>query len=1041
MQNPDARHNMAELNQLFKLGLGEFDDGTHHLTRVMQPHGLMLQYDFRKAEVCAVSRNLADFLGQPAGRLPGRSLESVLGTGAAARILAHYHNQSDNHKPADRTSGPEELLTIESPHKPSAHLRAVMHTYADCLVLEMEPLPTPESHGPTVFADYLHLPLTRMLNNSSGAEKEVFTTFLEQIRRLSGYDQVGICQFDSNQNGQVVAEICEEMPPLLGLHFPTSAISSRAQALCRQQPLRLIPDVNYQPVKLYTTADLEEHDLKLANTFLRGASAAYLQYLSNMGVAAAMSVYIHVEQRLWGVLYCHHPRPKHIALDNRNAAQYLVQLLGLYLGGREKDREAHRRNSLHLLMQRMSFSQSGNSDHLRSLLEDHPEDLYNITRADGFIWIQKNKLLLESGIRIREQDMSRFVKWLDDSRQERLYYSTCSLPYTEVINRCFYEYPSGLLAIPLPEVPGTYLVWFRIDRGRALHWAITPDKNFPRDNGQEYHASYADYEKQVSGLATPWTQLDIDLALEFSRTLSFVNSRQIIDKGGKRANAKSEKQAKGRQQECFLDHQYRTLVDTSPDAIAALAHDGQLIVFNPRFEEMYEARFGIKPRVGDNCADLLPAPIRAKGKSPQQRAIGTESYLESDISTYTNRQGKTLRTFTSYSILYDAQGNRNAIQLIIRDISHLWCLGEEARSLSQKYGLLTEKILPLVWGTDAQGHFCEEQPSWAKFTGQQRHEYAGAGWLKAIHMQDRPHFQAYWEQCNSNLQTFAYTARVWSQSSDSFRNCLIYMMPILEEKHKIGEWFGAAIDIHELKEKEEQLEKTLLALKDSNEQLKNFAHVASHDLQEPLRVVKSYLSLVEERYEKKLDPGAMELIRFAIDGADRMKGLIRELLNYAQLGTEFTPEKVRLDKVVAKVLDGLKLRIAETGARVEVSPLPEVKGVAMLFEQLFTNLLSNSLKFKAEDVPPRIRIRVKERRLSWKIRVEDNGPGIDPHYVDRIFQIFFRMGSRTKFPGTGMGLAICKRIVNMHGGKIWVNQDYKGGTCIEFTLRKYLEVE
>ena len=918
MQNPDARHNFVEPNLLFKLGMGELGSPPAHLSGVIQPHGLVLEYDLRKDKVYAVSENLAEFLGVPISKLLDSPLESLLHAEDADRILTNCQQQYTS-----IANEPKNILSIRFIYKQPYCFRTLVHVSDNYLVLEMTPQAASDTYDTSVFADFLHQPLTHMLTSDVGAEKRVFATCLQQIRELTGYDQVGICHFDGNQNGQVVAELNNGMSPLLGLHFPASAISSQVCNALQPSQWRLVPDVNYQPVRVHTTLGSTLEDSSPARSFLQSVSPDYLQYLRSMGIVASMSICVFVEQRLWGMIFCHHPRPKPVTLDHCVLAQYLGHVLGMYLEGKEKDRQAYRRNCLHLLVQQMSFSQTAGQHHLHALLQKQKDTLCDITQADAFMWTYDNRSVLESGITSRESGIAPFVAWLDERCEDKKYYSTCSLPYTDVISRCFHTYPSGLLAVPLSNQPHSYLIWLRRDQDKALEWAIKPDRFFKVSDeqkalGQTQHASYAEYEKQVSGLATIWTRLDIELALELSQSSSFVNRR-----------------------------------------ISAASYD-------------------------------YPHKKVSRKAKKSHRSIHSQ---------------------------------------------------DEVQSLPKKYELLTKKVLPLVWTTDNQGSFCKEQPSWEKYTGQEKHDYMGSGWLSAVHMHDRDHLWARWEQCQSKLQSFKVTVRVWNRATNMFRYCMIYMIPVADEVHRNSEWLGTATDIHELKEKEEKHEKTLMDLKESNDQLKNFAHVASHDLQEPLRVVRSYLSLVEERYQERIDPEVMEFIRFAINGADRMKLLIRELLEYAQLGTEFTPVKVDLEEVLNKVLFGLNLRIEETGAQIDVATLPEVNGVAMLFEQLFTNLLSNALKFRADDESPRIRIQVRERRLSWQIRVEDNGPGIDPNHAERIFDIFFRMGNRNKFPGTGMGLAICKRIVNLHGGKIWVDQEYQSGTCIVFTLRKYLNLE
>lgn len=917
MQNPDAQHNIAEPNLLFKLELDEYGSPPAHLSRMIQPHGFVLEYDLQEDIVCAVSQNLAELLEVPVSKFLGSPLESLLHTEDADRILAICQ------QPASKANN---LSTIRFIDKQHHYFRTMAFVSGDHLVLEMVPAPqttTGTYDTSVIFTSLLQKPLTHMLTSDASAEKRVFAACLQQIGELTGYDQVGICHFDGNQSGQVVAELNNGMAPLLGLHFPTFAIPSQIGSPHHSPLWRLVPDINYQPVKVHTMSGHSSKDTNPPLPYSRSFSQEHLKYLRSMGIAASMSICVFVEQRLWGIIFCHHPRPKLVSLDHCVLAQCLGQILSQYLEGKEKDRLTYRKNSLHLLLEQISFSHTAGQNHLQALLQKQKDTLCDIAQADGFMWISDNKSVLETGIISRTNGIASFVSWLDEQRRDKPYYSNCSLPYTDVISRCFQTYPSGLLAVPLPSQPHSYLVWLRRDQEKSLEWAVKPDRFFKvRDRekviGQTQHASYDEYDKQVSGLATVWTQLDIDMALKLSQSSSFANRHSPV---------------------ASLGYPYTTV----------------------------------------------------------------------------SREAKKDRYPTHWQ--------------------------NEVRDLSKKYDLLTEKVLSLVWTTDRQGNFCKEQPSWEKYTGQEKQDYVGLGWLNAIHLHDRDHLWEYWEQHQNNLQPLEVTVRIWNQPANMFRHCRLNMIPLADEQYHASEWLGSATDIHVLKEKEEKHEKTLLDLKESNDQLKNFAHVASHDLQEPLRVVRSYLSLIEDRYKERIDSEVMEFIRYAIDGADRMKLLIRELLDYAQLGTEFTPVKVDLKEVLNKVLFGLKLRVEETGAQIDVDPLPEVSGVAMLFEQLFTNLLSNALKFKADDVCPHIRIRVVERRLSWQIRVEDNGPGIDPNHVARIFDIFFRMGNRSKYPGTGMGLAICKRIVNMHGGKIWVDQEYQDGTCIVFTLRKFLDLE
>ncbi|HEU4442689.1 MAG TPA: ATP-binding protein, partial [Burkholderiales bacterium] len=225
-------------------------------------------------------------------------------------------------------------------------------------------------------------------------------------------------------------------------------------------------------------------------------------------------------------------------------------------------------------------------------------------------------------------------------------------------------------------------------------------------------------------------------------------------------------------------------------------------------------------------------------------------------------------------------------------------------------------------------------------------------------------------------------------------------------------------------------------LKRSNAELEQFAYVASHDLQEPLRMVASYTQLLGRRYEGKLDKDAHEFMSYIVDGATRMKQLIEDLLAYSRVGTkgqDFKP--VALEAPLRRALFNLRAGIEEAGAAVTYDPLPTVQGDEVQLGQLLQNLIANSLKFRSNSVP-RIHIAVSEKNSEVEIEVRDNGIGIEPQYYERIFMVFQRLFNKGEYPGTGIGLAICKKVVERHGGRIWVESRPGDGTSFYFTLPK-----
>lgn len=223
-------------------------------------------------------------------------------------------------------------------------------------------------------------------------------------------------------------------------------------------------------------------------------------------------------------------------------------------------------------------------------------------------------------------------------------------------------------------------------------------------------------------------------------------------------------------------------------------------------------------------------------------------------------------------------------------------------------------------------------------------------------------------------------------------------------------------------------------LKRSNAELEHFAYVASHDLQEPLRMIRAYTSLLSRRYKDRLDQDANEFIAYAVDGATRMQGLINDLLAYSRVGTkgkELVPTDCEV--LLGQTLAGLQVAIDESGATISHDPLPTVLGDDTQLGQLFQNLLGNAIKYR-DNKPPEIYFGCKREGRQWLFSVRDNGIGIEPKYAEKIFVIFQRLHTREEYSGTGIGLAVCKRIVERHGGRIWVESEPGKGSTFYFTL-------
>jgi PAS domain S-box-containing protein len=364
-------------------------------------------------------------------------------------------------------------------------------------------------------------------------------------------------------------------------------------------------------------------------------------------------------------------------------------------------------------------------------------------------------------------------------------------------------------------------------------------------------------------------------------------------------------------------------------------------------------------------------------------------------------------------------------------------LGElmtELATTEAHLGILVQTIPDLVWLKSVDGVFFWCNPRVERLLGAREMDIIGRTdydffdkeLADFVRENDRKAIAAGGPTVNEEWLTFA---------DDGHRVlCETIKTPMQDANGQIIGVLGLARDITERHRAEEKLKETLADLARSNEELEQFAYVASHDLQEPLRMVSSYTQLLARRYQGRLDADADEFIAFAVDGANRMQRLITDLLAYSRVGTRGKKfEPTDLAAALGAALVNLKAAIGESGAVVTHDPLPALMADRTQMTQLFQNLVANAIKFHGQE-PPRIHISAKRKENEWEFSVRDDGIGIDPQYAERIFAIFQRLHTREEYPGTGIGLAICKKTVERHGGRIWVESQPGTGSTFHFTI-------
>jgi len=304
-----------------------------------------------------------------------------------------------------------------------------------------------------------------------------------------------------------------------------------------------------------------------------------------------------------------------------------------------------------------------------------------------------------------------------------------------------------------------------------------------------------------------------------------------------------------------------------------------------------------------------------------------------------------------------------------------------------------------------------------------------------VHPEDRERFVATRDRALETLQGMTQEFRI-VRTDGQVLWLLARQKVFANDAGKAVRMLVALTDITDRKAAERELREAHDELARSNAELEQFAYVASHDLQEPLRMVASYTQLLGKRYGDRLEGDAKEFMAYIVDGAGRMKQLIEDLLAYSRVGTrgrEFRP--VKLEAVVARARTNLRAALEESGAQLTHDPLPEVEADEMQLAQLLQNLIGNAIKFHGA-ARPQIHVFANENENEHEITVKDNGIGIEPQYFERIFMVFQRLHDKGRYPGTGIGLAICKKVVDRHGGRIWLESAPGDGSSFHFTLPK-----
>ncbi len=480
----------------------------------------------------------------------------------------------------------------------------------------------------------------------------------------------------------------------------------------------------------------------------------------------------------------------------------------------------------------------------------------------------------------------------------------------------------------------------------------------------------------------------------------------------------------------------KSIVDHAIDGIVTINSTGYIQSFNPSAERMFG--YQEKDIINKNFNLLIPESYHEKHDVNSYLRKYKRTQLKNIIGFNQEivglcKDGSTLPL--DLGITEVQLDNETFFTAFVRDLSQQKKLENEIKSREQLFSTFVNAAPVMMWMLNSDHKAIMFNETWLNFMGHTLEEELAHEWdsLK-IHPNDNEQVMNQYNEAINQQKRFDQEFRMLRH--DGIYRWIREIGVPHHENNSYKGYIGICLDITQRKTDELKLVDYTKELERSNTELEQFAYIASHDLQEPLRMVSSYTQLLERRYKDKLDEDANEFIGYAVDGANRMQTLIQDLLTYSRVGkTKQILKSVDITQVIKDITLGLKIAIEESNVLIGYSAsFPKVMADHSQIQQLFQNLILNAIKYRKEGRQCKLNIDCQKIDNMWQFSIKDNGIGIEPEYFERIFVIFKRLHSKEEYSGTGIGLAVCKRIVEGHGGQIWLESEFGSGSTFYFTM-------
>jgi PAS domain S-box-containing protein len=468
------------------------------------------------------------------------------------------------------------------------------------------------------------------------------------------------------------------------------------------------------------------------------------------------------------------------------------------------------------------------------------------------------------------------------------------------------------------------------------------------------------------------------------------------------------------------------IVDCSEDAIISKNLNGVVTSWNKSAERMFG--YTAAEAIGKPVATLLIPPERQDEEANILGRLRRGERVDHFETVRHRKDGSVLDISLTVSPVRDAQGNVVGASKVARDISENKRIQAALLASEARFRQLADSMPQIVWTARPDGCVDYYNERWYEYTGFRREPFGDASWEQIYHPEDRQRTRETYYAAIDSGQPYNIEYRLMDRHRNRWRWFVGRAIPVRDAEGRIVKWFGTCTDIDEQKQVQEELRR-------ANADLEQFAFSASHDLQEPLRSVKIYSELLAGRLGDTLNEEARMFLSYMHNGATRMEMLVRDLLTYTQV-TKFEAfrETADANEALNSALANLETAISESGAVISADPLPSLPVHGMHLQQVFQNLIGNAIKYRSPERPPTVHIAAERQNERWLFTVTDNGIGIDPKYKENIFGLFKRLHANDEYSGTGIGLAICLRIVDRYHGRIWVESEPGRGSAFRFDL-------